>query len=72
MRFSCIIIIFLIFLLLSCTQAKTKDNHPIENISETTNIVPSTVNPAPVDDYVIIGGYRTNYRFSRQYITFSI
>jgi Leucine-rich repeat (LRR) protein len=51
-------------LLPSCTQSKAKKGSPpVQNISEATNIEPSA-NTTPVDDYVIIGGYRTNDRLS--------
>jgi Leucine-rich repeat (LRR) protein len=59
--------------LLSCTQPKAKEgDYPTQNIPEATNIQPPPVYTTPVDDYVVIGGYRTNYRLSRQYLTFSI
>jgi hypothetical protein len=64
-RFPYIILIILIFLLPSCKQTKVKEGgHSVQNISETANIEPSA-NTTPVDNYVIIGGYRTNNRLSR-------
>jgi Leucine-rich repeat (LRR) protein len=61
MRFYFLTLIFLIFLLLSCTQSKTKDNHSIQNIPEITNTEQASVNNSPVDQPIIIGGYKTGY-----------
>jgi Leucine-rich repeat (LRR) protein len=61
MRYFSFIFILLIFLLLSCTQSKTKDNHSIQNIPEITNTEQPFVNNIPVDQPIIIGGYKTRY-----------
>jgi Leucine-rich repeat (LRR) protein len=66
MRYLFYILIFLILLLLSCTQTKAKeDDYPTQNIPEATNIQQPPVYTTPVDDYVVIGGYRTKDRLSR-------
>jgi Leucine-rich repeat (LRR) protein len=55
-------------MLCSCSASKKGTRVPapaVQNTSEITNIEQPPVNPAPAEDYVIIGGYRTNYTLSR-------
>jgi Leucine-rich repeat (LRR) protein len=73
MRYSSFIFIFLIFLLLSCTQTKTnRNNHPIQNDLETSEARLSFESIPLVDDTVIIGGFRTDYRLSVPFMTYLI
>jgi hypothetical protein len=68
-----LIMVLLLCVVLSCTQTKAKEgNEPVQNISEATNIQPLPVNAAPVDDYVIIGGFKTTYKLSRSVGTYDI
>jgi Leucine-rich repeat (LRR) protein len=74
MKYGCFFLAGLI--LCSCSVLKKSTElpagHSVQSISEPTNIDPLPVNAAPVDDTVIIGGYRTNYRLSRPSMTYLI
>jgi Leucine-rich repeat (LRR) protein len=73
LRFQNIVLIHLIILMLSCTQIKAnKDKQPTQTIPETTKMEQPSVNNTLVDDTIIIGGFRTDYRLSRPSMTYLI
>jgi internalin A len=72
MRCLCIIHFLLISLLLSCTSKNDQGSQLPQAIPEISNFVSTSVYTPPVDDTIIIGGFRTSYKLSRPSRTYLI